>query len=273
MSQTNALISRAYVNTASGQVHLRRAAPGAAPALVMLHQTASSSVMYEPLMGLLAGDFDCIALDTPGYGGSPALAGRPSAEAYAATLRQALAGLGIARCTLLGHHTGAAIAIRMMTDDPALAEGAILIGPPLLSEAQKTALSARLKAPQLAEDGSHLLALWERIKGRMPADAPLELVQRETLLTLGAGEQAPLSYAAVFDMDMPALLRRIPCPVLCLAGEFDTLRESLEPAAGLIKGARVAVVPGAGTYLCDTHPEEVAARVRDFLKKGENAYE
>ena len=61
-------IGRAYANCSYGQVHNRYAGTPGAPPLVLLHQTPSTSAMYETLMQRLAGDFRLIAPDTPGMG-------------------------------------------------------------------------------------------------------------------------------------------------------------------------------------------------------------
>ena len=63
-------IKKGYIDTTDGQVHYRVCqGPGSLP-LVCLHQTASSSQMYENLMETLHGQYRVFVLDTPGFGQS-----------------------------------------------------------------------------------------------------------------------------------------------------------------------------------------------------------
>ena len=58
--------ARGYADTSLGQIHYVEAGEG--PPIVLLHQTASSSVMYARAMPLLAANYRAIAIDTPGFG-------------------------------------------------------------------------------------------------------------------------------------------------------------------------------------------------------------
>ncbi|MBN8658688.1 MAG: hypothetical protein J0M11_23325, partial [Anaerolineae bacterium] len=64
------IIRKGYAETSEGQVHYREVKHASGTPLVLLHQTASSGMMYEPLMTLLKDDFHTIALDNPGFGAS-----------------------------------------------------------------------------------------------------------------------------------------------------------------------------------------------------------
>ena len=81
---------RGYADTAVGQVHYREAGEG--EVVVLLHQTASSSIMYYRVMPYLAGRFRVVAMDTPGFGNSDALAGPPGPEGFIAQYAQAQEG-------------------------------------------------------------------------------------------------------------------------------------------------------------------------------------
>ncbi|MBK8783748.1 MAG: hypothetical protein IPO22_18520 [Anaerolineales bacterium] len=64
------IIRKGYVDTPNGQVHFRQLKKVDGVPLVLLHQTASSGMMFEPLMTLLSDSFHTLALDTPGFGAS-----------------------------------------------------------------------------------------------------------------------------------------------------------------------------------------------------------
>jgi len=266
----NAPIRKGYVDTRFGQVHYRTtiSSPGdlsnSVP-LVLLHQTASSSVMYEALMNVLAGEYGCIAPDTPGFGESFTPQVAPTIALYAAALHEALSALGVRTCWLFGHHTGASIAVQMAYDHPGFARKLILSGPPYLTAAQRAVFAASIYQVVPSLDGAHLLPLWRRIMGKEP-DVPLALAHREFTLTLRAGDQYAAAYRAVFSHDLAAQLPSIACPVHVMGGEFDALRDCLQPAAAAAREGSIQLIPGAGTYVCERQTTLVADVIRRFFR-------
>ncbi len=263
MTLPDSPIHSTFIDTPEGVVHARLAGDG--PALLMLHHTASAGAMFEALIAVLACDFQCIAPDTPGYGCSPPL-GRPvSVPGYADAMLGVLDVLGVERTVIVGHHTGAAIGGYLAATHPQRIDRLILIGPPVLTDEQKSDLLARLPPWEVRADGAHLLETWQRIQRRMPPGAPLALIQREVWLTLGAAEQAHHTYRAVFEHDVRRDLTTITCPALLMAGEHDSLAACIEPAQALMPSAQTRIFAGAGTYLCDTHTHIVADAIRAFV--------
>lgn len=260
-------IEKQYIQTSGGQIHVRMTARHDAVPLVLLHQTASSSAMYEAVMPVLANDFWVIAPDTPGFGNSFSPVTRPSISFYAAVLWEALDGLGISTCHLFGHHTGAAIAVQMAHDAPQRVARLALSGPPLLTDEQVAHLRNGLHQLVLDEDGRFLTKTWQRLRQKSP-DALLPLILRETLLTLQAADNYPRAYEAVFAQPLAAQLAGLCCPTLLMAGENDSLRDCLESAYALLPDAVLHRLPDADGYICDRQPERVASIVRQFLMEG-----
>jgi len=262
-------VSKGYVSTAFGQVHYRAAGtrrPDQIP-LVLLHQTASSSAMYERLLADLGRDYWCFAPDTPGFGGTDALAERGTIERYAEVMIAALRRLEIERCFLFGHHSGASIAVQIAHARPELVEKLALSGPPYLTKAQLEKLIPTVTPVRLEEDGGHLLSVWQRIRAKEPS-APLELSHRETVLNLIAGARYPEAYDAVFAHDLPGQLPELGCETLVMVGEHDTIRASAEPAFAALRRGTLRVFPVGGTYICDREPGMVAEALREFFRKG-----
>lgn len=260
------IIRKGYVDAPDGQIHfrqLKRAQADGTP-LVLLHQTASSGAMFEPLMTLLADSFHTLAPDTPGFGASFQPPSGFSVQYLSDTLHAALTNLGVDSCYLFGHHTGAAIAVQMAYDHPNFVKKMILSGPPLLNEAQINGLKASLKPFAIAEDGSHLTHVWQRIRSRDSA-LPLETVHREVILTQSAREAAQGAYQAVFEQPFKVQLEALKIPILVMAGENDTLRASLEPAYSILKNGAMKVIPNQGPYICDQNPKAVADVIKEFV--------
>jgi pimeloyl-ACP methyl ester carboxylesterase len=258
-----ATIRKGYVDTPEGQVHYRRAGRENAPRLLLLHQTASSSAMYEALMARLADEYFMFAPDTPGYGGTFFPPETATIEYYALVMRQALAAFGWDDCFIFGHHTGASIAAQMEHDRPGTARKMILSGPPYLSEEQKAQFRQMVQPLVVAEDGAHTGALWARLRAKDP-DAPLALTQREFVLNMQAGERYHETYHAVFSHDFNSQLAAVACPALVMAGDTDTLRGALEPAHAVLRQGEIRCLRG-NTYVCDRDPDAVAAIIREFF--------
>ena len=165
------MIKRAYVDISCGQLHYRHAGDAAKTPLILLHQSPSSSIMYETLMRELDKDYWLLAPDTPGFGQSDPLAEPVSIASYADAIQQFLTALGIEQALLFGHHTGASVAVQLAYENPKLALAMALSGPTLLSDALKAALPEKAMPFALSEDGSHLLGMWQRMRDKEP-DAP-----------------------------------------------------------------------------------------------------
>ena len=65
---------------------------GAGPVLVLLHPLGADRHVWEPVMDRLTAERDVIALDLPGFGGSPSLngGGPPTPAALAAAVAEFL---------------------------------------------------------------------------------------------------------------------------------------------------------------------------------------
>ncbi|MDH3621513.1 MAG: alpha/beta hydrolase [Gammaproteobacteria bacterium] len=255
---------RGYATVSFGQVHYRFAGTPGKPVLVLLHQTPSTSAMYEDLMTALAADYRMFAPDTPGMGMSDAPEGDLSIARLAAGLSEFLDEVGIERCFLFGHHTGAAIAAELAAMHANRFDAVALSGPTLLSENLKVRLPEMSSAFAVREDGSHLSDMWMRIRDK-DRNAPTSISMRETLNGIMLGEDYPAAYDAVIDHDMAAALTSLGCPALVFAGTDDVLHGQLDAAMNLLSQGRKHEVAGAKTFVCETHCAEVAGLLRDFF--------
>ncbi len=263
---TTPLVTKGYVATSSVQVHYRvcgQRRAGDTP-LVLLHQTASSSVMFEGVMAELAGEHWMFAPDTPGFGGTDALAETGTVARYAAVIVEAMARMEIDRCHLFGHHSGASIAVQIAHDHPALVDKLVLSGPPYLTREQIERLVPTVCPVELDADGEHMMAVWRRIRAKDPT-APVALSHREAVLNLHAGVRYPEAYRAVFDHDLPGQLAALDHHTLVMAGPDDTIAASLEPAYRALRRGEINRLPRGGTYICDREPAVVAQALREFL--------
>jgi pimeloyl-ACP methyl ester carboxylesterase len=258
-------IRKGYVDTSGGQIHYREAGNARGLPIVMIHQTASCGVMYEWLMRELAGEYRCIAPDVPGFGESFRPEEKGNIPLYGQAIHEALQGLGIEECWLLGAHSGTAVCVELETRHPGLARKLVLSGPVYSNDDMRALIAEQAKPFEIREDGSHLLEIWQRIRGKDP-QAPLAWAETECINNLHAGPRWHEAYLATVTHDFNNLLPTVKCPTLMIAGDHDTLRTSLEPAQAALPGSRMQVVPGATTYIMVREAPKVAAILRDFFR-------
>jgi len=97
--------------------------------LVFLHYFGGSAQSWLGIIAQLENDFNCIALNLPGFGGEPALP-EPSIAGYTFFIRQKLDALNIESYVLIGHSMSGKFAVDVATNDPNFAvEQLILVAP------------------------------------------------------------------------------------------------------------------------------------------------
>lgn len=260
-------IRKGYVDTSGGQIHYRLADSDGAP-VAFFHQTASSGQMWLKTMERLEGRWRMFAFDTPGFGGSfdPDPESRPPMTQYVEWLAEAVRGVGLDRCHLVGHHTGACIAVEMAARHPELARSLTLIGPVPLTDAERIEFSKHFGLPfQPNVSGSYLLENWEYLRNLGAHRDPM-LIHREMADQLRAWWGRVQSYGAVWTQDFPAFYRQVACPILIGAAPDDVLRAYLDRAREMRPDAEVLEIDGAN-FEPDLDPDRFAEGLAAFLTR------
>lgn len=261
-------IHKGYADSSGGQIHFRQV-EGAGTPLVFLHQTASSSQMWLKVMAELA-DWGrpLIALDTPGFGGSfdADPDSSPQMSDYARWLREALGDLGIDRAHVVGHHTGACIAVEMVGKEPGLAATLTLLGPVPLTEDERIEFSKHFGTPFTPTiSGSYLLENWEYLRNLGAHTDPM-LIHREMADQLRAWWGRVQSYGAVWTQDFKATYEALEVPLMIGAAPEDVLYPFLERAAQLQPSARVIQISGHN-FEPDLDAATIATELRAFCNE------
>jgi pimeloyl-ACP methyl ester carboxylesterase len=100
---------------------------GTGPTLVLLHGVGESTVGWRPVVSRLAHRHDVIAVDLPGFGGSPPLPPGvpPTAAALADAVERALTALHVDQFHVAGYSLGARVALELASQGRALSVIAI----------------------------------------------------------------------------------------------------------------------------------------------------
>ena len=265
-------IRRAYVDVADGQLHYRKVAGDKRTPIVFLHQVSASSVMYERLMSeYLAHDSgrSMFALDMPGFGASFFPPDTPTTAYYTDVYNQALVALGIERAHVFGHHTGAMLGGELCVTHPEKVVTLTLAGPWYADEDARTRWRENGLTPlEISADGSHMKAMWDRLRKLDPQIDP-RLLHREVVDNLRAGERYHEAYQALTYQDFRAILAEVACPVMVIGAERDVLFPHYESVLAAKPEARGVLLEGAGTFAVDDEAPKIAAELARFIADNE----
>ncbi|KWV47655.1 alpha/beta hydrolase [Bradyrhizobium macuxiense] len=258
-------VERRFIATRLGRIHVAMA--GAGFPVLLLHQTPRSWDEYRDVLPLLGRDFRAIAMDTLGFGDSDRPTGEPSIELWAQSALALLDAVEEPRAAIVGHHTGAAIAVEIAASAPARVSALVLSACPFVDAARraKHAGTRVIDDVETRGDGAHLAELWARRQPFYP-DGNVDLLQRFMIDALRAGEMAAEGHRVVNRYRMEDRLGHIQCPTLVIAPTDDPHAHPVAPrVAGAIGGSVLHELSGGMVPLPDQMPQVFAGLVRDFV--------
>ena len=100
-------------------VQFRYMTAGKGPAVVLIHGYAETSLMWKPLISLLAARFTVIAPDLPGIGDSSIPAGGMDMKNAATRVHALVRSLGVQQAEVVGHDIGLMVAYAYAAQFPA----------------------------------------------------------------------------------------------------------------------------------------------------------
>jgi pimeloyl-ACP methyl ester carboxylesterase len=207
-------------------VELEHEVGGTGEPVVLVHAGVVAD-FFEPLMAepALRDRHRLVRYHRVGYGGSERVAGPVGIEQQAAQCQALLGRLGIGRAHLVGHSSGANIALQLALDAPATVGSLALLEPALLPVPSRAAWVEAVAVPAVARyragDRAEAVDIWMRgVAGpgwRRVLDDALP----------GAFDQAVADAGTFFDQELPAVqawsfgpeeAARVTQPVLAVLG-------------------------------------------------------
>jgi len=245
---------------------------GAGRAILLLHAFPLNSRMWEPQLHALAANARCLAPDLPGFGLSAPPTNAPSLDDYARLVMGVLETLGVDRVVIVGLSMGGYLAFRLVTElGPRLA-GLVLADTRATPDTDAGATARHRLAAEVEARGVDAAAdeFVPKLIGATTQRRQRELLDRVRAIVR---ENTPAGVAAALRAmasrpDSTALLPRVACPVLCLAGEEDLLTppDVAHAMAKQTRQGRAVVIPEAGHLTNLEAPEAFNAAVTGFLR-------
>lgn len=240
-------------------VYIRSWGSQDAPAVVLVHgDVVEGSLIWQASAPMLADSgLRVIAIDLPGYGQSVrGTEPNYSLRTQAGVLAQVLNELRAIDATLVGHGTGAGVALQLAVEQPQFVKSLVLVSPDMDStEGVLWRGIVRLpfvgKAAVWALESGGPLWKWDRM--RMVADP--DTLSDEYLTeaaqpthVMGTVETLRMIALSKADDNLPEAIPGLGMPALILVGDQDrTLSETqAQDLAGQFADGEVAVIPGAG---------------------------
>lgn len=273
---------RATVDLAGDRVHYIDLG-GAGPSLLFIHGLGGNWTAWLENLPAFAAGRRVLALDLPGFGGSPVARAGISIAGYGDLIERFCAALELETVTIFGSSLGGWVAAEAAQRAPGWLTGLVLVDAagivPTRAERWK-ALSlmegAALMAP-LAPRFRHSIATRRKLRVmslRYTIDAPAELAADLVYMALPAAPDPGFRLALTacrrsWSDEWSRRLSGIRCPTLVVWGERDSLlplRHGQEYTER-IPGAELQVIGAAGHLPMIERPAEFNRLTREFLAR------
>ncbi len=258
------------------RLHVRDRGPRDAPAVILIHGTASHLQSWDDWAAGLAGSFRVVRLDLPGHGLSePDPTGDYSDERSVALLAALMDRLGIERASIIGSSLGGRIAWKFAAAHPERVAKLVLVSPdgfaspgfeygkapevPASLSLMKYFLPAFLLRPQLAAAYAD--------KSRMSEET---LQRYRDLMRAPGNREALLERMRQTVLEPPEpYLEKITAPTLLVWGELDRMIpvSNAQDYLRVMPKAELARLESVGHVLQEEAPELSLQPVRAFLER------
>ena len=260
---------KAYCDGPFGQIHYRSAGEG--KALILCHQSPTSSVQYSAVLPLLAEQgIHAIALDTPGFGMSDVPNKIPTVEDYAQSCIALIDHLGLESLCIAGHHTGSQTATEVALQIPDRIEKIILHGPMFFEEGELENFRSEMvpfeKGITPKADGSHMTELWNWRAMYAEGFKP-EIMHKHIVPNLAAIPTAWYGHNACFAHETIERTKLLQQPTLVINNTGDAMYPFAVRAKELFPKFDCVELEGGTVDCIDEMPELWVEEVVSFLSR------
>ena len=245
---------------------------GSGDPLVLIHGLGSRWQAFEPVIPLLARDFDVISVDLPGFGASPALPGRTDVAALTGAVAAWLGDQGIERPHVAGNSTGGGVALELAARD-AVASACALAPIGFWSARERAFTQASMRnpralskltrplAPAMARNRAIRYLSFAQYLAK-PGNLPPDDIVASVDALIGAPAFDDVNAAFTGYLAPESAADHVPVTIVWGAKDRLLLPRQLERARRRLPKARHVLLPTAGHLMMYDEPEAVAGAIR-----------
>lgn len=239
--------------------------------VIFVHGNGSTHETWAGVIGHLDQDFRCVSYDLRGHGMASEDAAQLDIEAFVEDLEHLRGELGLGRAAFVGHSLGAVIAAAYALKYPNRVTAlGLLAAPAARTAADRQAADAlidSLRFRGVKATMSTLVKSW--YTDRFVAEHPEALRDRLSHFDTIDDDVFIRTYALYNRTDIDGWLARIGAPTLVLTGEFARAAgaDVATFIASRLADARLVVIAGLKNGILTEVPAQVAAEIRDFLRR------
>ena len=234
------------------------------PAMLLVHGATCDHRFMQPQFDHFRRSHRTIAVDLPGHGESPSVAGACGNDQFADYLAMLCRRLNVSRPVVVGHSTGGNAALSLAQRHPAVPGAIVLLEAGPLHWPEEEQASLRTLVSQLrGADGSAVL---RDVIGSMFGPYDDFATRRELLESVGRA--SPLLFADIIESDLAwdgrAAAASCATPTLLVVAD----RPSMDVAefASLVPSAFVGRTIGSGHFHQLVVPDQVNAMIDRFIE-------
>jgi pimeloyl-ACP methyl ester carboxylesterase len=233
------------------------------PLIVLIHGAMDRSAGLLKLSRRLDGGYRVRRYDRRGYGRSRPHPGPFTMEAHLADLDAGVAGR---RVVLVGHSYGGNVALAFAGASPSLVRAVVVYETPLSWLPWWPGTTAGGSALADVDDAADAA---ERFMRRLVGDHRWERLPARTRAARCDEGQAMIDELTDLRLNPPWKPEQIGVPVLVVHGEHGAShhQDGSRALAAMLAGAESAEIAGAAHFGPNTHPDDVAAIIRDFVRR------
>jgi 3-oxoadipate enol-lactonase len=259
------------IDIAGQPVHVIERGDG--PPLVFLHAFPLHAAMWDYQLDAFQGSHRCLAIDLPGFGGSPPPPdpAASTVEAWAALVARVLDQLGVESAPFVASSMGGYLTMALLRLDPQRVERVVLAGTRAKSDDSATADRRWEQLAQL-RNGADLEPMAKGLVENLLSSGSLardDLVAYVRALTEGVVREGWISALEAMRKrpDSMLTLRNSEVPALVVVGELDRLTPIADATLirSLLGDAELAVIPGVGHLPNIEDPISFNDKVAAFL--------
>lgn len=242
---------------------------GSGPVLLLVHGFPVNRTIWSAQLAGLSHIRRVVAPDLRGRGKSPAASEEGwSIQDLAGDVAETIEALGAGPVDLAGLSMGGYVAFALLRTHPELVRSLILVSTRAVQDPPEYKTGRKMTAERAMRFGTRALAE-SMIDKLLTPEAPEDLRQRVLAMfdAVPGATSARDSLAMRDRADSTPMLGLIDVPTLVIEGAQEDLLPagSAQAMAKVIRGGRLATIPGAGHFAPVENPEAFNRVVQEFL--------